>query len=65
MQSNALVTSAQAGVILGKSSSTVRRMAESGELAYVGKLDAPNGPYLFDRAVVERYAAEQVKAAAS
>lgn len=65
MQNDALITPAQAGVILGKSSSTIRRMAESGELPYVQKLDGPNGPYLFRRAVVERAAAEQAKAAAA
>jgi hypothetical protein len=65
MPNNALVTSAQAGIILGVSSSTVRRMAESGKLPYAGKLDAPNGPYLFDRGEVERVRDEQEKAAAS
>lgn len=47
MSTNALLTSTQAGLLLGKSARTVQRMAESGELAYAQKLPGPNGAYLF------------------
>ena len=52
-----LLTSPEAGAIIGKSARTVQRMAETGELAYAQKLPGPNGAYLFDRAEVERFAA--------
>lgn len=52
-----LLTSPQAGVILGKSGRTVSRMADSGDLAYAQKLPGPNGAYLFKRAVVEAHPA--------
>ena len=42
------ITSAEAGVILGKSARTVQRLAIDGELAYIRKLPGPNGDYLFD-----------------
>ena len=55
--------------MLGLSASTVRRRTESGELRYVHKLPGPNGPWLYDRAEVLRYAAvladREAKAAAS
>jgi hypothetical protein len=63
-QSGELLTAVQAGSILGKSSSTVRRMAESGELAFFQKLPGPNGAFLFRRSVIERYQNAQVAAAA-
>ena len=50
-----LLTAVQAGQILGKSSSTVRRMAESGDLDFVQKLPGPNGAFLFRRSVIEQY----------
>lgn len=47
-----LLTSPQAGAILGKSARTIQRMADSGDLPYVHKLDGPNGAYLFDPDVI-------------
>jgi hypothetical protein len=61
--SNGPITSAEAGVIVGKSARTVQRLAADGELSYIRKLPGPNGDYLFDRAVVESYARDLAKAA--
>ena len=52
-----LLTSPQAGRILGKSARTVVRMADSGDLPYVQKLAGPNGAYLFDPEVIAERAA--------
>lgn len=57
MTNDALMTSTEAGAVLGKSGRTVQRMAENGELAYVRKLPGKNGAYLFDSAVIESAAA--------
>lgn len=51
-----LLTSPQAGLILGKSSRTVQRMADRGELPVAQKLPGPNGAYLYWRADIEAYA---------
>lgn len=64
-QNDALMTATEVGAELGKSSSTVRRLAESGELAHAQKLPGPNGAYLFDPAVVRQYLANQAAEAAS
>lgn len=64
MTDNALMTIGEAAAILGKSTRTLRRMIDSGDLAYVQKLPGPNGPYLFDPAEVWRVAGEQDKAPA-
>lgn len=53
-----LLTSTQAGAILGKSSRTVIRLIEAGDITPLGKLDGPNGPYVLTRASVEDYAAK-------
>lgn len=53
-----LLTSAQAGVILGKSARTVQRMVDAGEIAAAQKLPGPNGAYLFSPTEVERVRAE-------
>jgi hypothetical protein len=64
-QATTLMTSAQAGAVLGKSARTVQRMAESGRLPYVQRLPGPNGSYLFDPDVVHamqrRLAIERLK----
>ena len=52
-QNGELITSAKAAIILGKSVSTIRRMAENGELKAVQKLPPPNGAWLFRRAYIE------------
>ena len=54
MPRNDLLTSPQAGLILGKSSRTVQRLAETGVLPAAQKLPGPNGAYLFRREDVER-----------
>ncbi len=63
MQNDGPITSAEAGVILGKSARTVSRLASDGELAYIRKLPGPNGDYLFDRAEVLRVKSELARAA--
>jgi excisionase family DNA binding protein len=59
-QTDSLVTSFQAAVMLGKSPRTIQRMADSGALPFVQKLPGPNGAYLFNRTQVEALAAETV-----
>jgi hypothetical protein len=49
--------------MLGKSTRTVHRMAESGELPYVEKLDGLTGAYVFDPGVIEVIVRQQQKAA--
>lgn len=53
-----LLTSAQAGVILGKSARTVQRMVDAGEITAAQKLPGPNGAYLFASTEVERVRTE-------
>ncbi len=48
-----LLTSPEAGQILGKSARTVQRLADSGRLPIAQKLPGPNGAYLFRRSDVE------------
>lgn len=48
-----LVTSPEAGRMLGKSARTIQRMADSGDLPYTQKLPGPNGAYLFRRSDIE------------
>ena len=57
-----LLTSTQAGAILGKSSRTVIRLIEAGDITPLGKLDGPNGPYVLTRTAVEDYAAKATAA---
>lgn len=51
-----LITSHEAGLILGKSARTVLRMIDTGELDPVQKLPGPNGAHLFRRSDVEAHA---------
>jgi hypothetical protein len=62
-QNGELITSAKAAIILGKSVSTIRRMAEAGELQTVQKLPPPNGAWLFRRSYIEALADEAAEAA--
>jgi excisionase family DNA binding protein len=48
-----LLTTAQVATMLGKSTRTVQRMADTGELPFVQKLTGSRGAYVFDPAVVE------------
>ena len=54
-----LLTSSQAGTILGKSARTVSRLAQTGELVPAARMAAGNGVYLFRRRDVEKFAAKQ------
>jgi len=49
-----LLTSFEAGLMLGKSSRTIQRMVDAGKLKPAQKLAGPNGAYLFARADIER-----------
>lgn len=57
-----LITSSQAGVLLGRSARTVHRLVTDGQLSYAKQLTGPNGAYLFHRAEVERLAAKRADA---
>lgn len=56
-----MLTSAQAGALLGKSSKTIIRMAERGDLPIAQKLPGPHGQYLFEADDVQKKALEQVQ----
>jgi len=56
MPTQELLTTPQAGAILGKSARTIQRMADAGDLPYVAKLPGPNGAYLFDAKVIKSLA---------
>ena len=58
-----IITTGEAGRILGRSARTVQRLIESGQLPTVRKLAGPNGHFLLDRAVVEELAAKRALAA--
>jgi excisionase family DNA binding protein len=61
-----IITTGEAGRMIGRSARTVQRLIESGELPTVGKLAGVNGHFLLDRAVVEtlvaKYRADRPKA---
>ena len=59
MEHDAPLTAPEAGKILGISGRTVIRRAEAGDLAFIRKLPGPNGDYLFDPAVIEKYRDDQ------
>jgi excisionase family DNA binding protein len=63
--SMALLTTNEAARILGKSVSTVLRMADSGELPHARKMPGLRGGYLFDKAVVELVAKQLLARSAS
>lgn len=54
-----IITTGEAGRLLGRSARTVQRLIESGQLSTVGKLAGPNGHFLLDRAVVESLAKQR------
>jgi predicted DNA-binding transcriptional regulator AlpA len=58
-----LLTSPQAGLLLGKSARTVQRMAEAGALPVAQKLPGPNGAFLFRRSEIEALAVQPQDAA--
>jgi len=53
MTEDALITAAEAGVILGRTPRTIQRLADAGILASAQKLPGLTGAYLFRRADVE------------
>lgn len=61
-QSDDLLTSTQAGLILGKSGRTVVRMVEKGLVTPHVKLPGENGPFLFRRTDIEALALAQANA---
>jgi len=63
MPNEELLTSPQAGLLLGKSARTVQRMADAGDLPIAQKLPGPNGAYLFRRGDVEAARIAKVPAA--
>ena len=71
MPTDELITTAQAGALIGKSARTVIRLGESGALPVAQKLPGPNGAFLFHRADVValastvRTAAEPVESASA
>ena len=54
-----LLSTAQVAKMLGKSTRTIHRMADSGELPYVEKLEGLTGAYVFDPSVIELIARQQ------
>lgn len=53
MPNDELLTSTQAGLLLGKSARTILRMVEAGRLTPAQQLPGPNGAFLFRRADIE------------
>lgn len=51
-----LIPTAEVAAILNIHVATVVRRAQSGEIPYAMKLPGETGPYLFDRADIERLA---------
>ena len=59
-----IITTGEAGRIIGRSARTVQRLIETGELPTIGKLSGVNGHFLLDRAVVETLAIKRNRHAA-
>ncbi len=59
-----LLTTTQAGAILGKSGRTVQRMAEAGTIPVAHQLPGPNGALLFRREDVEALVSPEPETAA-
>lgn len=59
-----LLTSPQAGLVLGKSARTVQRMADAGVIPVAQKLPGPNGAYLYRESDVRAYAETEAAAKA-
>lgn len=58
-----LLTSTQAGALLGKSGKTVIRLAHDGLIPVAHHLTGPNGAYLFRRSDIERLLVDQNRSA--
>lgn len=59
MPTDELITTAQAGRLIGKSARTVIRLGESGALPIAHKLPGPNGAFLFHLTDVEALVRER------
>jgi excisionase family DNA binding protein len=59
------MTTAEVAARLGVTTRTVGRWARDGRLPFTLKFDGLRGPYLFDPGVVEMFARQLPKAAAS
>lgn len=59
---NTLIGSAEAAQLLGMSSTTFNRRVLAGYIPAVQKLPGSKGAWVFDRAEIERLAAEEAKA---
>ena len=59
MDTPSLIGTAEAARILGVDRSTLVRQVDAGKVAPVQKLGAATGAYVFDRAYVQRLAAER------
>jgi hypothetical protein len=59
------IGTSEARALLGVSKDTLIRMAARGEITPLHKFPGPNGAYVFDRAEVEKVAAERSEKAAS
>lgn len=53
-----LLTATVVGAMINRSSRTVVRAAEAGDIPVATKLPGPNGAYLFRRADAEKFATE-------
>ena len=62
MTNDELLTTVEAGALLGKSARTVQRLIASGDLTAERKLPGPNGSWLIRRSEVERVVAEALAA---
>ena len=62
MVTNDLIGSAEAAQILGVSTTTFNRRVLTGAVPAVRKLPGAKGAWVFDRAEIERLAAEEVRA---
>lgn len=63
MSDDELLTSPQAGLILGKSARTIQRLADAGRLTPAQKLPGPNGAYLFRRGDVDAFLRDALEVA--
>lgn len=50
------IGTAQAAELLGRSVATVKRLAKSGDLPYVFKMEGETGAYVFSRTAIEAIA---------
>lgn len=65
MTNDALITTAEAGELLGRNVRAVQRMVAKGVLKPTRKLAGPKGAYLFEPGEVRRVADQQASAKAA